>query len=389
MSKAIYILLIIVAFIISACTTPLVIPTTSTNSNILVVEGIVNPGSDSTIITLSRTVIVAAKATANAEGKAIVTVETPATTVATLTEIVKGTYVTKGLNLDITKQYRLRIITSNGKIYLSDLAAPKVTPPIDSIGFNIINTGLQIYVNAHDATNSTHYYRYDYRETWQFHSFYQTLFISDGTKLNIRTPAQDIYSCFASDTTSSTTLNSTAALSQDLVYQFTVATIPSSSEKIEQKYSILVQQVALSKDEYIFWTNLKKNTEQLGSIFDALPSSIAGNIHNANDPTEPVIGYVSVTTLQKKRVYITKGQLPKDWAPADPYGCQPIDTAYYFPPNPFSYLVTPSVITLPPFGYAITPYLDMNMKNLGYLFARPICADCTLRGTKTQPIFWK
>ena len=387
MSKAIYILLVIMALTITTCTTPLVIPTTLFNSNFLVVEGIINPGSDSTIIHLSRSVVVSAKTVVNPETKATITVETPTTTVATLTEIVKGTYASKGLNLDITKQYRLRIITSNSKTYLSDLAAPKITPPIDSVGFNITNTGLQVYVDAHDATNSTHYYRYDYRENWQFHAFYQTGYISDGTKLNIRTPAQDIYNCFGSDTTSSTILYSTAALSQDLVYQFPVSIIPSSSEKIEQKYSILVQQVALSKDEYIFWTNLKKNTEQLGSIFDALPSTIAGNIHNPNDPTEPVIGYVSVATVQKKRIYITRGQLPKDWSPADPYGCVPIDTAYYIPPpyllHPF--LVNPSVIALPVQGYAVAPLSDGN----GYLFAYPLCTDCTLRGTKTQPIFWK
>jgi len=381
---------------IGACSTPLVIPTTQFNSNLLVVEGLINTGSDSTIITLSRTVLVSAKTTVKPETKATITVETASTTVATLTEIVNGTYASKGLNLNISQQYRLRIKTSNGKSYTSDFAIPKITPPIDSIGYNITATGLQVYVNTHDATNSTHYYRYDYRETWQFHAFYYTPYISDGTNLIIRTPAQDIYSCFATDTTSNTILNSTASLSQDLAYQFPISFIPSTSEKIETKYSILLQQVALTKDAYIFWDNLKKNTEQLGSIFDAQPSSIAGNIHNTNDATEPVIGYISITNVQKKRIYITNGQLPKDWVPADPYDCNPPDSAFFYPPSMYAIPVYPTLIVSPVTGYAIAPFNTIfnhpsNSANpaLGYLFGEPKCADCTLRGTKTQPYFWK
>ncbi len=376
---------------ITSCTSSFIPPTTTTNANILVVEGMINTNSDSTIITLSRTVIVTAKTTIAPELNAIITVENgSATVVGTLTSIGKGIYATKGLNLDITKQYRLRIRTSNNKTYISDLATPKITPPIDSLGYNITNTGLQVYVNAHDATNNTRYYRYDFRETWQFHSAFQTSYISDGTNLNVRTPAQDIYSCFASDTTSSTLLNSTASLSQDLVYQFPIVSVLSSSEKIEQKYSILVQQEALTQDAYNFWYNLKKNTEDLGSIFDALPSSTAGNIHNANDATEPVIGYVSVGTVQKKRIYITRQQLPQAWTLFDPYGCH-VDTALINPPMtpnaPPS--VKAALITLPPQGYAIFPFADATLKIIGYMYTVPICADCTLRGTKTQPIFWK
>jgi len=389
MKRIIYIL-ILIAITISNCTTPIIIPTTSANSNLLVVEGIINAGSDSTIITLSRTVLVSAKTTVNPETKATITVENATATVGTLTETVKGTYASKGLNLDITKQYRLRIKTSNGKTYASDLATPKITPPIDSLGYNITGTGLQIYVNAHDATNNTRYYRYDYRETWQFHAAFQTGYISNGTALLNRTPAQDIYSCFASDTTSNTILNSTAALSQDVVYQFPIVSVVSSAEKIEQKYSILVQQVALTKDAYTFWDNLKKNTEELGGIFDAQPSSIAGNIHNVNDATEPVIGYVSVGTVQKKRIYITRGQLPRSWALLDPYGCM-VDTALINPPKVPNAPpeVRATLIVLPPQGYAIFPFADASMNIIGYMYTVPICADCTLRGTKTQPIFWK
>src|SRR5579863_8264332 len=122
----------------------------SGSTNYLVVEGVINPGSDSTIIKLSRTVKINSKSTATPELGAIVTVENGQNAVYPIPEIGNGSYAYPGLNLDNNSQYRLRIKTSDGKEYLSDLVLVKITPPIDSVGFNIRQDSLQIYANAHD-----------------------------------------------------------------------------------------------------------------------------------------------------------------------------------------------------------------------------------------------
>jgi hypothetical protein len=49
-------------------------------------------------------------------------------------------------------------------------------------------------------------------------------------------------------------------------------------------YYIKLSQYALSHDAYLFYQKLKKNTEQLGSIFDAQPSELSSNIHCVTDP---------------------------------------------------------------------------------------------------------
>jgi hypothetical protein len=41
-----------------------------------------------------------------------------------------------------------------------------------------------------------------------------------------------------------------------------------------------VYQYALTKDQYDYWTELKKNSEQLGTLFDAQPSQLNSNIHS-------------------------------------------------------------------------------------------------------------
>jgi hypothetical protein len=265
----------------------------------------------------------------------------------------------------------------------------KPNPPIDSIGFTLQNNGIQLYVNTHDPANSARYYRWEYTETWNFHAEYATQFITDGVKLNYRTPEHQIYSCFGNDTSSTVLLGSSAKLSNDVIYQQPLTQILSTSEKLETKYSILVKQYALTSNAYNFWQNLKKNSEQLGTIFAPLPSELPGNIHCVTTPSEPVIGYVSVTNVQQKRIFISNDQLPSSWRPEYPYECE-IDTMLYC--RGLACGQNDVALFLLPIGsteFAIVPYTSKTGAALGYLAADAECADCTIRGTTKQPLFWK
>jgi hypothetical protein len=351
-----------------ACRKPYNPPAITGNGSYLVVEGIINSGTDSTIIKLSRTVTVSSKVTANPELNAILTIESNQNSSYPLTETTNGNYVSAGLNLDTSGKYRLRIKTADNQEYLSDFVPVKVTPPIDSIGFNITSapdTGVQIYANAHDPTNNTRYYRWDYDENWEFHAKYFSGYIFSGLTIVPRSVAQEIYFCYDSNVSSTIVLGSSAKLAKDMIYQSPIVFIAANSEKIELKYSILVRQYALTSDAYIFWQNLKKNTEQLGSIFDAQPSQNNGNIHNISNPGRPAIGYVSACTVQLKRVYILNAQLPYH-TPDYPYVCG-IDTA----PGP-------------------VPVTNLGtLANPKYNFTSTECADCTIRGSINPPSFWR
>jgi len=382
--KIFYLLL----FALLCCRKPYNPPAVKNNNNYLVVEGVINTGTDSTSFKLSRTINLSAGIAANPETGAMVTVESNANTSYPLTETKPGYYTSAGLNLDMTKQYRLQITTTDNQQYLSDFVAVKPTPPIDSVGYIVQSNGIQLYVNTHDPNNNTHYYRWDYTETWNFHAQYETAFITNGKTLQLRTPAQQIFTCFANDTASTITLGSTAKLSKDIVLQQPITQVVSTSEKIETKYSILVRQYALTNDAYSWWTFLKKNTEQLGSIFDAQPSTVRGNIHCTTNPSEPVIGYISVTNVQQKRIFITNAQLPQAWMPVYPYQCQ-LDSALFCrgaacAQNDVALFILP----LNPSEFALSPIIT-NGAFLGYVAADAQCTDCTIRGTTVQPPFWQ
>ena len=383
-------------FVVISCKKPYLPPASSTNAHYLVVEGTINTGNgptDSTIITLRHTVTLSGKTSAQPELNAVITVEPDQNADVGshgLSETGKGRYVSGPLGLDNMLKYRLRIKTSSGKEYLSDAVDVKSTPPIDSIGYTAAKDGVHLYSNAHDPNNNTRYYRWDYIETWQFHAKYESDYVTNGTEIVPRDQRKLLYSCYQTDTSSTIILNSSAKLAEDVIFQNPLTTIPSTSEKIETKYSILVRQYAITKEAFDFWQNLKKNTEQLGSIFDAQPSQISGNIHCTSNAAEPVIGYISASSMQTKRIFITNSQLP-NYITTYPYQCEEDSLLYCRGPAPCKnevqlYLINPNSGNIPtrPVLDSINPTII-----LGYFATDRTCMDCTIRGFQKQPDFWR
>src|SRR5665213_2646738 len=388
---------ILLLIVLAGCKKPYNPPAITSTNSYLVVEGVINSGSDSTFIKLSRTVNLSSKVSVNPIVNATVTVEGDQNTTYPLTAANKGTYVSAGLNLDNAHKYRLRIKTADNREYLSDFVPVLNSPPIDSIGYTVQNNGINIYSNTHDPANNVKYFRFDYTETWLFHPAFESLFKSNGDTVLGRDLIHDnIYQCWLSDTSSTIVLASSAKLAQDVLLDNPVTNISSASEKLEDRYSIMLRQYALTPDAYTFWQNLKKNTEQLGSIFDAQPTEITGNIHSLTNPAEPVIGYLSVGAVATKRVFIDSRALPA-WVPSTPYSMC-IDTPLFYQHYEGVQKVLVNQIDLfinynkpGPHYDVLIPTVAIFVSGIGivgYRAAEPACVDCTLRGTNKQPIFW-
>jgi hypothetical protein len=349
-------------------------PAKAAHNSFLVVEGVINSGSDSTIVRLSGTVNTNAGSILNPVLGASVTVEAERGGVWPLNGDGTGRYVSVTQYLPISQKYRLRIITGNGVQYLSDFVPVLLTPPIDSIGYNVKNGGLQLYVNAHGAAGDSRYYRWDYNETWAFNSKYGSSRRVDtlAHTVVIRMPDQLVYSCFGNDVSANILLSTTSGLISNVVYQSPLTNIPLTSEKLESRYSILVRQYALTADAHQFYAILKKNSEQLGGIFGPLPSELTGNIHCISDTGKIAIGYVSATNVQSKRIFISHSALPPGTEAIYPYGCtlDSVSSAEFFVTPPYEY----------------TP---IDLIHYGYLYSSKECVDCTSRGSTQTPSFWK
>jgi hypothetical protein len=371
-----FVLACFLASLLLSCREPYTPGPVAAPGSYLVVEGAIDPGTDSTIIKLSKTVTLSSKNAFNPVIGASVTVQNNQNTNAIpLTGDGHGNYIAVGLNLSPALQYRLAITTSDGS-YQSDFVPVKRTPPIDSVGYLLTGGGLQLYVNTHDPANNTTFYMWQYQETWIFHSEYESSIIADTITHTIRSrnPNEEVSRCFGNDASSVILINSTQHLGKDVVYRSPLTLIPLSSEKLEDKYSILVKQYALTAGAYAFYLNLKNNSEQLGSIFDALPSQINGNIHNVSNSTVPVVGYLTISNAQTKRIFISNDALPVV-PTVYPYSCQLEGVTFD---------QVPTVFFTKPYDFVpISEIAD------GYTFSSTVCADCTVRGTTQTPSFWK
>lgn len=382
--------LLVLGGVIWGCKKPFSPSVISSPNHYMVVEGTIDVGDSITVIKLSQTVNLGADVqTSGLSGYEVTIQDETGAPVAQLQEQLgqSGKYTSATpLSLNPAKKYRLHI-SGNGKEYASDYTAVKNTPAVDSVGFVPKGNNLIVYVNTHDATNSSRYYRWDYTEDWKFHSRYESGFLVDpGTKaIRSRRENEQSYYCYTGDKSGNIIIGSSAKLTSDVIFQAPLTTIQSTNEKLSVRYSILVRQYALTKEAYQFWENIRKNTEQLGSIFDAQPSQLQGNIHCLSNPAEPVIGFVTITNIQRKRIFIDNSELPAEWFPIYPYSCE-VDTALNYNPKNMQHEVQLSIIEGT--GIPIAPIVDQNVV-IGYTYSTIECTDCRIRGKSLPPPFWK
>jgi len=303
-----YCIIIITGF---ACKESYNPPLISSANSYLVVEGVLNAGAGATTIRLTRSYKLGEGDQLTGEKNAQAVVEGKDNSTRQLTMTSDGTYTSPNLNLVLNQEYRLRITTSNGKEYLSDYVIAKKTPVIDSVGFRQEDKGVQVYVNAHDDLNNTRYYRWDYDETWEINSYYNTGYIYENDLVRFRGLTEKVYYCWKYGSSTSIVINSTASLESDILFRAPIIFIGNGSEKLAVRYSIMLRQYALDKKGYEFYEMMKKNTEQIGTIFDPQPSETKGNIHCVTNPDELVIGYVSACVVEEKRYFIAASQLDR------------------------------------------------------------------------------
>ncbi|HTN06790.1 DUF4249 domain-containing protein [Agriterribacter sp.] len=371
-----YIIIVALVITVSGCKEKFPFPQSAIDKSYLVVEGFINIGNDSTRIKLSRTVTPDDSLLIRPERSALVLVESSSGYSQYLFETGAGEYTAGPLAISPAEKYRLSIQTNNGKQYLSDFVDVKQVPPIDSISWVRTAGGIQVYANTHDPQNATRYYAWQFNETWEFRSNYISNWEYINEMMVPRYNPSGLYTCWQSAASTSILIGSSAKLTNDVIHRAPLAFIPDDSWKLSVKYSINVKQSALSKGAFDYLEKMKKNSEQMGSIFDPQPSTSSGNIYCSTDPNEMVIGYMYASSIVEKRIFINRSEVP-GWR----------------------YNLYCEVITVPnnrdSLDLAFTGNYNLVINEirergflLGYTGSTGLCIDCTLRGTNVKPDFW-
>jgi len=358
------------------CKVPYDPPVKSANAHYLVVEGYLN-GNGQTTIKMSRTRNITSGDTAKNiyETGAHLQIEDDNNGHFPLNESANGVYSGNYL-LNPGNKYRLHIITTDGKEYISDFVPFKQSPPIDTINWNFKNGGVQIYANAHDPQDKTRFYRWDFQETWEFHSAFYSYLKWDSSLLKVVPRTNQIYICWRTENSTTTYLGSSTKLQQDIISGAPLNLIAFGDKRISVLYSTLVTQYALDSAAYNYWNAMKSNTENVGSIFDPQPNQTRGNIHCTKDSSEVVVGYIGAGITQQKRIFISNNQMPANWN--SPPDCV-IDSV---PKDSIAYYLGGTLGFVP-----IDTILDP-MTRFGYTSSFLNCVDCTYYGTNVKPPFW-
>jgi hypothetical protein len=357
------------------CTKSLELPNTEPDNSILVVEGDIKTGSSSeNVFKLSRLKPLF-------EFDEIPELGAQVEIVAedgrkwTLADSKNGEYKNV-LGLPTNIPLALRIQTKNGKTYESPFQSSIESPNIDSVTFQQEETGVRLYVHSSSTSNSSKNYRWTYTETWENRSRYEAFHDFVNGDIVPRPFGDQIYRCWKNETEKNIIVNNTADLDKDVISYQPIAFIPNRSEKFYTRYSILVQQIGLTKDAYDYWEILRKNTELTGSLFDPQPSKMPTNIKCTNDPTKEAVGYVSVGRVSEKRIFIMNSDLNLWPSRNEEASC----SAFEFPRFQAERFLSQNKGFLP--AYLVTA-------GGGFGVAPSGCVDCRLNGgINVEPVYW-
>jgi hypothetical protein len=377
---SIFLVPVIIALLMGNCKKSYNPPVILAANNYLVVDGFINlNANESTVITLSRSKNLVDTVVSITELNAKVNIEDNSGASYNLADTSgKGNYVSAKLTLSPLNKYRLKITTADGHQYLSDFVTPKKSAEIDSLTWQQ-DKDVTIYINTHDATSSSIYYKWDFIETWQLYAPEQTFWaLSNGLIVSADTTNQTD-SCWSTAASNTIITGTSVALGQDVISHAPIKVIPKDNQRIKVRYSIAVRQIPLTLDAYNYWVIIQKNSQQLGTLFDLQPSQFSGNIHPVANVDEPVIGYVSAASTQQKRLFINHQQLT-DWSTVlDHQECK-VELIATDPSNAMLY-------NYPDTAYA--PWYFTGTAPPSLFVSRKVCIDCReYGGVNKRPSFW-
>lgn len=362
------------------CREPFEPTVTEIDYQLLVVEGYLEVGSSGSKISLSRTTPIYSDIRSLPVSNAIVEVEGTESGKWVFFQEILGEYLLNE-TLPPNQNYRVRINTPSAE-YLSEEINPMDTPENMELNYERRDGGVDIFAST-TGTENARYFIWEYEEDWEYRSPYQNFYYYDsGSNSVLSTPfSQIVLSCFQSDISTRIILESAERFQGNRISRKEIQRIDSLSEKLGQRYSILVKQRAIDQDAFAFWDGMRKNSDDIGGIFSPLPSLMKSNINNITNPKEPAIGYISAGKTIEKRMYIDSRELGP-WRVFIPeYQNCALDTVTTDLYNERFVLnnYVPVVVICDEFEPICTTYLSTTVN----------CADCRLRGNATPPSFWE
>ncbi len=241
--------------------------------------------------------------------------------IETLTESEPGIYETEpdGIRGIVGRSYKITLNSPTGNSYTSDYERLREPMQIDTIyttieyhssefySFGI--PGYQFYVTTQMGSTDTNYIRWQLEETFQYTSDFKIYFYYDGQLHPFANP-DSLHTCWKTEPVYEIFTGTTASLEQPVITDFPFHYVSFEEREFSIRYSLLINQLTLSKKGYDYWSEVKKQNTSGGELYTSLPYQIQGNVYNTEDRTKPVLGYFEVAGMDTKRIFMNRPSPP-------------------------------------------------------------------------------
>ena len=207
----------------------------------------------------------------------------------------------------------LHVTTPDGNEYESPFDMLHPVPAIDSI-YYLVETnsfasaddfisGIRFYLDFTYDDEGYEYIRWDLTETYEYHNRVDLAYYWLDPDHWLRPVPDSIiyYVCYISNELFQIHSMSLRNLDFGRYIKKPFSFVPNNQHKqtLHHKYSLLVKQYSLGEEAFYYWNEMKKNSQEQGSLFDRQPALLESNIRNVNDENEKVLGFFSMVVEKR------------------------------------------------------------------------------------------
>jgi hypothetical protein len=284
--------------------------------------------------------------------------------------IYKSSYTTiKG---EVGRTYWIEVQTLSGEKYES---TPELMyPPFEItslygeeleaiVSGNSKEAGVGIYFNAKNDENTGAHLRWEYRESYEWHTPFD---------VNVKITENPQNVCFPVNDYPLINLYDASVHETKEVNHLLTSTILQHEVKLEHQYLLDMRLYSVTQENFIFWKNMKAIHQTNGNLYDILPANIKGNISTCEGDCE-VLGYFEASSVRTKKGIFSKNDYSIEFSDF-PKECET-----------FMYITVPD--GAPP---DLTRYFieEIIIRPRMVLYVARHCYECNQKYPTKKPSFW-
>jgi len=283
--------------------------------------------------------------------------------------------------LNVGTKYKVDITTPDNIDISSDFETMYAGAIVDSVYYikedlptndkEIFEEGIQFYTDMTGSENSSRYFKYLVKETWEYHSPYPRQAYFDGALHYIIPEDSSRMTCWKTVIVKNIFTLSTDNLSDNSYVKYPLHYVKNTTERLVYGYSLLVEIHAFSESAYHFHQEIGENNYNREGLFEKQPALIEGNLRNLTNTEDEVLGYFFVSSVSSKRIFIQN--------------VEDLEIYYNDMCNPKR--IIRSLWSIPRGSRPC--YILLTENGIPASWVNDPCCDCTSRGgTTIKPDYW-